>query len=254
EINDNQFKITLLDDDGNPISNQKVNITIDGVNYEVTSDANGVVSVALNHLSNDKYIVSVTNPVTGEIITQVIEISKKEEKHTEFNWISQNKDIIMYYGVSKYYTVRVCDNNGKYVSGIKVIFVFKGINYVAYSNPNGYASIKLSLKPGKYTIYVKYHDKTVSNKITVKQTLTAKNIKVKKGKTIKFQAKLVNTNGKALKNKKILFKFKGKNYKAKTNKKGIANLKIKLKLKVGKYTIKTSYGKNSIKNTIQIQK
>ena len=133
-------------------------------------------------------------------------------------------------------------------------FTIKGINYVVTSNSNGYASLRLSLKPGKYKIYAKYNGYTVSNKITIKPTLTAKNIKVKKGKTIKFKAKLVNTKGKALKNKKILFKFKGKKYKVKTNKKGIATLKLKLKLKPGKYVIKTSFKKLLIKNTIKIKK
>ena len=45
-----------------------------------------------------------------------------------------------------------------------------------------------------------------------------------------------------------------KKYKVKTNKKGVATLKLKLKLKVGKYTIKTSYGKSTIKNKIKIRK
>ena len=77
---------------------------------------------------------------------------------------------------------------------------------------------------------------------------------VKKGKAIIFTAKLVNKNGKILKNKKITFKFKGKTYKVKTNKKGKATLKITKKYKVGKYTITTSYGKLKVKNTIRIKK
>ena len=64
----------------------------------------------------------------------------------------------------------------------------------------------------------------------------------------------MDIKGKALKNKKITFKIKGKSYKVKTNKKGIATLKLKLKLKVGKHTVKTSYGKNIIKNTIFIKR
>ena len=53
-------------------------------------------------------------------------------------------------------------------------------------------------------------------------------------------------------NKKVTFKFKGKNYKVKTNYKGKAILKIAKKYKKGKYTIKTSYGKLTIKNKIDL--
>ncbi|MBQ2635273.1 MAG: adhesin, partial [Methanobrevibacter sp.] len=72
-------------------------------------------------------------------------------------------------------------------------------------------------------------------------------------KTLKFTAKLINTNGKALKGKIIKFKFKGKTYNAKTNKNGIATLSLK-NLKVGKYVIKTTYGKSSVKNTVKVRK
>ena len=83
--------------------------------------------------------------------------------------------------------------------------------------------------------------------------MSAKNIVKKKAKKIKFSAKLVDKNGKILKNKKITFKIKGKKYKAKTNKKGIATVTLK-KLKAGKYTITSSYGGCTITNTIKIKK
>jgi hypothetical protein len=63
----------------------------------------------------------------------------------------------------------------------------------------------------------------------------------------------VNKNGKILKKKKVTFKIKGKKYKVKTNKKGIATVTLK-NLKVGKYTITSSYGGCTIKNTIKIKK
>ena len=81
--------------------------------------------------------------------------------------------------------------------------------------------------------------------------LLAKNVSVKKSKTVKFKAKLVNSKGKPQKSKKIAFKIKNKKYFAKTNKKGIAILKIKLK--PGKYVIKSSYGKSKISNRIVVK-
>ena len=93
----------------------------------------------------------------------------------------------------------------------------------------------------------------VTNKIIIKTILTAKNLKVKKGKVIKFKAELVNSNGNVFKNEIIKFKFKGKTYKVKTNKKGIATLKIKNKYSSGNYKIYSIYGKVKIVNYIKIK-
>ena len=47
--------------------------------------------------------------------------------------------------------------------------------------------------------------------------------------------------------------IKGKKYTSKTNKKGVATLKIK-KLKVGKYKIKSAYGKIKITNLVAVKR
>ncbi|WP_405315854.1 hypothetical protein, partial [Methanobrevibacter sp.] len=64
---------------------------------------------------------------------------------------------------------------------------------------------------------------------------------------------------KALKNKKVTFKFKGKKYKAKTNKKGIAKVTIKKsvlkKLKVGKKVkYQVTYLKDTVKRSVKVKK
>ena len=89
--------------------------------------------------------------------------------------------------------------------------------------------------------------------------LSAKNLKVKKSaKKLVLTAKL-KQGKKALKNKKIIFKFKGKKYKAKTNKKGIAKVTIKKniikKLKVGKkYKFAVTYLKDTIKRNVKVKR
>ena len=87
--------------------------------------------------------------------------------------------------------------------------------------------------------------------VTVKKTVS-----VKKGKKLVLKAKLAWTlksnKGKSLKGKKIVFKFKGKKYTAKTNSKGVAKVTIKTKvtkkLKAGKkYSFSATYLKNTVK-------
>ena len=165
--------------------------------------------------------------------------------------ITGNKNIVQYYGANKEYKLQVLNNNVPVKNSIVTISINKNSVKVK-TDSQGYATLKLSLKAGKYTITSTYKNIKVSNKITVKPTLITKNKKIKKGKTLTYTAKLLNKNGKKLKNKKITFKINGKKYKAKTNKKGIAKIKIK-NLKKGKYKIKTSYGKLKNTNTITVK-
>jgi len=237
-----KYSATLRDSNGNPLRNKVVQIIFNGVGHNLNSDSNGQISLNIN-LKPGTYTVKVTNPLTGEVRTQKITVVKR---------ITQNKDLTMYYGAGKVYKVKVVGDYGKAVKKLKVTFKINGKKHYAYTDKNGYASLKISQKPGKYTIYVEYKGFKVSNRITVKSTIVTKDIKVKKSKAIKFKAKLLNSKGKVLKYKKIKFYFKGKTYKVKTNKKGIAILKINKKYKRGKYTIVSKYGTLKIKNKIRI--
>ena len=89
--------------------------------------------------------------------------------------------------------------------------------------------------------------------------LTLKTVKVKKSaRKLVLSAKL-KQSGKALKGKKLTFKFNKKKYNAKTNKKGIAKVTIKKtalkKLKAGKkITYKVSYGNITISKKVKVKK
>ena len=239
------YSVLFIGKDGVPLIDCDVDVIIDGIKYVYRTDYAGEIKVNME-LAPKSYLVTVINPDTGEYIESTIDV---------FAPIIENENLVMYYNNGASYKVKIIGKNGKPVgSGVLVKFKIKDKTYDVITDKEGYASLKITLKPDKYTVVVTYANYKVSNKITVKPVLTAKNVSKKKGKVIRFKAKLVNGKGKPLKGKKITFKFKSKKYKAKTNKKGVATLKLKLKLKVGKYTIKTSYGKSKIKNKITIRK
>ena len=241
--NGSYYVASFVDKTGKPLKNKNVDIVINGLKYVERTDSQGVVKLKMN-LKPDRYLVTAINPLTNDYVENTVKVLPS---------IVQNKNVVMYYGSKKSYAVKIIGNDGKVASSGKIVkFNVNGKTYKVKTNKKGMASLKLKLKVGKYTITAGYNGYKVSNKITVKSLLSAKNIVVKKSKVAKFKAKLVNKNAKPLKGKKITFKIKGKSYKVKTNKKGIAVLK--LKLKVGKYIVKSSYGKSRITNKIIVKK
>ena len=225
------YSLNLLNNDGSKLNNTNIKIIIDGVIYDEITDSDGSISFNIQ-LKPGTYGVTVINPINGEKFNDVISVLPR---------ITENKNIVMYFGNGESFKVHVFDDNGNSVGAGEIVNVkINGRSYKVKTDNNGFASYKINLKPKTYTIIAEYKGYSVSNKITVKPVVIAKNISKKKSKKIRFSAKLLNGKGKPLKGKKITFKFKGKTYKVKTNSKGIAKLTLK-KLKVGKYKITTKY-------------
>ena len=234
-----KYSVVFRDAKGNLLKNTKITLKVNNNVYNLVTDNDGKISHNID-LAKGKYEVVVTNLPTGEVKTQSINVVSRLTA----------SGVTMYYGAGKYYKVRAYDDHGNVAKGVKVTIKFNGKTYYRDTDSNGYASLKISAKAKSYTITSTYKSFKVSNKIVIKPTLITKNMAVKKSKTFKFNAKLLNSKGKVLKSKKITVKFKGKIYKTKTNKKGIATFKIKVNSVKGKFTITTSYG--SLKNTNKI--
>ena len=238
------YKLILTDQFGNRMVNKTIKISVSNIQMQKTSDVNGEITFPVT-LNVGNYELMLLNPKDNGSVSQNIIVASR---------LTDNRNIVMYYGANELYRVRAYDDCGKIIAGEDINIVINGKSNWVKTDKNGFASVKLNKFGIKsYTVSVNYKGFGVLNKITVKSTLTAKNKSVKKGKTLKFSAKLVDTRGKALKGKKITFKIKGKKYTAKTNKNGIATVKIK-KLKVGKYIVKTSYAKVKITNTLRVKK
>lgn len=166
----------------------------------------------------------------------------------------------MYYSSSASYSVKVFGLNGKVLGEKYVTFKIGKTSVKVKTNSKGITKIKVpnTVTPGKYTVKVIYSGFSTSKKLTVKQVLTLKSVKVKKsGKKLVLTATLKNK--KVLKNKQVTFKFNGKTYKAKTNSKGIAKVTVPksvlAKLKVGKkITYQATYLKDTVKKTVKVQR
>ena len=186
--------------------------------------------------------------------------------------IIDNNDITVDYDGESYFSMKVVTADGRSVGAGEIVkFTINGKTTTVKTDNDEIARIKITELPGKYTLTTSYNDKIYQNTVTVKPvptankatikkiSLTASKVTIKKktAKKLVLKAKL-KINGKAVKGKKITFKFNGKTYKVKTNAKGIAQkiLKKKVikKLKKGKtYTVKVTYLKYTIKSSVKVK-
>jgi hypothetical protein len=249
------FQATFLDGDGKALADTNVKFVINGETYTVKTNKDGIAQLTTSKLDVGTYNVTSINTVTGESTVNELNIVKR---------LIKNKDMTVDFLSGKYYVVQVIGDDGKPVGEGEIVDIYANtIHYVAKTDKDGYARLKINLNPKKYTFYAEYKSyKTNNNKVVVKQTLklVKKTVKVKKGKKIVIKAKVKWSNGKPVKGKKLTLKFKGKKFKAKTNAKGIAkftikNKKILKKLKKGKkYTYTVVYKKNKVKGKVKIKK
>ena len=246
------YKAEFLDKTGHVLENTEVQFIVNGKTYTVKTDSQGIAYLDTSKLDVGKYDVTIINPVTGEQTTRTTTIVKR---------LLENKDITMDFRDGTYYTVLAIGDDGKPVGEGEFVDIYVNtIHYSCRTDKDGYARLQINLNPKTYTVTAEYKLTKVSNKLVVKQTLklVKKTVKVKKGKKLVLKAKLKWSNGKAIKGKKIVFKFKGKKYTAKTNSKGIAKVTIKKKvtkkLKKGKkYKYSATYVSNIVKGKVKVK-
>ena len=182
-----------------------------------------------------------------KIIKDIIDEPVKEDVIT-------GADLTKYYTKTTTFKVTVTNGDVPLTKGT-VVFTVDNKIYSGQINSKGVASAKISkLKPGTHYVFVEYGQASVKYKIKVKKAIITKNVSKKVKKAGKFTVKILNSKGKVYAKQTVKIKFKGKTYKIKTNKKGIATFKLSKKLKVGKYTIKTTYAGLTISNKITVKK
>ena len=241
--NGTQYYATFTDSNGNPLKNTKVNFNINGVFYERTTNDKGVAKLNIN-LNPDKYILTATNTVTGEM---------KSNNITVLSIIVENYDVTKYYKNASRYTLKILDDQGKPAVGVTVRLNINGVFYERTTNASGYINLNINLNPGTYIITAEYNGLKASNTIKVLPVLTAKDISMRYRDGTKFEAKLVDGQGKPFANQAITFNVHGVFYTRNTDANGIARLNINLM--AGEYIITSVYSPNgaAISNKITIR-
>ena len=228
--NGTQYNGTFVDSQGNLIKNTDVKININGVFYTRTTDANGVAKMNIN-LNPGTYVLTATNPASGEQHTTVITVLPS---------IVENHDLTKFYKNESKYTLRILGGNGKPVGeGVIVKLNINGVFYERKTNATGYMNMNINLPPGTYTVTAEYNGLRASNTVKVLPVLSAKDVNMKYRDGTKFEAKLLNGKGNPFANQKITFNINGVFYERITDANGIARLNINLM--AGEYIITSMY-------------
>lgn len=243
--NPEKFSVLLIDNLGNPISGKSIKFTINGVNYNRTTNMYGIAQLAINLSSNDYTInyfffdADYSNYYYGSNLIRIL------------STISAN-DIVKYYKNGTQYLATFRDTSGNLLTNTAVTFNINGVNYTRTTNSNGVGKLNINLNPGTYIITATnpVNNEHHSNTITVLPTLTASDLVMNYGDGSQFKAYLVNGQGNPYPGQTVVFNINGVFYNRVTNSNGVASLNINLPR--GTYIITSSNNGLSISNHIYV--
>ena len=241
--NDTQYYATFVDSEGKYLADGTiVTFNINGVMYErKVSGDKGQAKLNIN-LPAGKYVITAMNPKTGE---------NESNNVTVLSNIVENYDLTKYYKNASQYSLRLLDDKGNPVgAGVSVKFNINGVFYTRTSDANGYVKMNINLPPGTYTVTAEYNGLKASNKIKVLSVLETMDLSMKYGDGSKFEAKILDGQGRPYASQTVKFNINGVFYTKTTESDGIARLNINLL--AGEYIITSSYNGLNAANKVTI--
>uniref|UniRef100_UPI00388D6DAF Ig-like domain repeat protein n=1 Tax=Methanobrevibacter sp. TaxID=66852 RepID=UPI00388D6DAF len=243
--NGTQYYALFLDGEGNPLKDTDVSFNIHGVFYTRTTNATGWAKLNIN-LEQGEYILTATNPVTGEM---------KSNKITVFTLI-ESSDLTKHFRNDSQFIIRVRGADGNWAkAGEEVTFNIHGVFYTRTTNETGHVKLNINIEPGEYIITTYYKDCAESNIIKVLPRLVTSDLVMKYGDGSAFVAKTLDEQGNPYPHQEVSFNLFGILYTRTTNDQ--AEARININLPVGDYSITSYYdfgnGVETESNKIKIE-
>lgn len=240
------FGVYLKDKNNKPIADKKVKITIDGKTYTRTTNAKGLVNLALG-VNQGSYNVVVkhintTNSLMSSSLSCKINVIKNVTYFT-----ANNKKVIT--GTQNNFGIKLLNVWQKPMAGENVTFTLNGVSTVRTTNENGYAYLPYQLSTGTYNITYSYTNKIADlcNKGTKtisvydnKTYIYGSNMEMLVNSSKVYSVTLKNQFGDVLPNKIVTFTINGREYNVTTNSKGVASRSFILP-SVRNYTLSYSF-------------
>ncbi len=239
------FDVTLKDNSGKTLANQKVSLKVNGKTYSAKTNAKGIASIKTAALAVGTYDVALTYAGDGSYSSS--SLSKKVKVLSSIS----GSDLKKYYGYTSNYKMTFWKGNSV-LANTNVAFKLNGKTYTETTNSKGVATLKVKLGVGKYVVTATnpYSKEKVSHNIVVEKDKTSLNAKSAKVYVIlkekgKFTVTLKSKHNVLIKNAKIKFTLDKKKVTVKTNKDGKATLTIPV---LSKGTHKISFKYSGDKN------
>jgi len=222
----NGTKLTgkLLDNNSNPIINQTVSITINGILYNRTTDGNGTFKMNINL---DPNVYNFTVAYNG---SDIYNSAFKNAKVTVLSVI-ESYDLVKYYkNESQYYATFLNKQGNPVANNTTVTFNINGVFYTRYTNENGTAKLNINLIPANYIITsIHPNGEKKGRNITVLSTILSKDlVKYYKNESQYYATFLDKQGNPVANNTTVTFNINGVFYTRYTNENGTAKLNINL--------------------------
>ena len=136
-----------------PLVKKTVTLTLKGKSYTKTTDSNGIVSLPID-LAVGKYTISYSFKGDSKVNSKTgsSSITVKERAATKLTWKSGTS----FYQGAQTYKVLLQDANSKALANKVVKLTVNSKTYSATTASNGYATFKVNVAPGDYTVSFSY--------------------------------------------------------------------------------------------------
>ena len=239
-----KLNIYLKDIKNNPIAGEKIAININGIDYQRTTNENGLASIAINLNPGDYTVTAKYNGRFGANSTSAdVHISST---------VSGN-DIVKRYRNGTQYYAKFTDTSGNPLVNGDISFNINGVFYNRKTDGSGQAKLNINLNPDTYIITAinGLNNEQHSNTVEVLPILVEGHdlTKYYRNDSV-YSIRVLDDVGNPLANADVTFNINGVFYTRTSNQTGYANLN--LRLEPDRYIVTAEYKTFKYSNFVTI--